>query len=664
MKSKRVLSFLLAAVMVFTAFAAGGCAKKNNNDENETSGIVALNMFIMTEDETSPSAAREVQMAINEITVPKYKMLVKINYLKPDEYWAAVDAAEDSTINYVADEIALLDAEAADSTDASADTTADASGDTTADASGDTAADASADTAADTTTKTDKPVVKDVSQMTFNEAIDYVFDIDDITLPEPQIDVFVVDDYDKFLELADDERLAEIDIKYDRKVLTKYIHPTILSTTSIDGKTYGVPANFKMEGKYEFLVFNKDLLDKYHYSVHDLRKIEDMGDYLSLIKANEPGYYPISDLPEMAGAEIYDGILFSLSKLTQISASSYPVYLNNSAYADYLKKTASYRQKGYVASANGVTDAKYAIEYVTADHLIDREWTDESGTSYQAYLYDIPRVTAKEAFKSAMCVSAYSIHKSKAAELIELFNTDSELANLLQYGISGKHYREENGIVTYIDTDAENTYRMNNFLTGNTYIKYTTEENADYVEKAKETNLGTAPSAYFGFQLNFDDVDSKSIYECVKIFSTEALKRVQNGEMTVDEVFNIAGRELNALGAQWNSDGSALLGVFGKLATQQKTSAEKNTSYFVVSEQVETYNDIYKSAEEIAAELAAQEQAEEEAKAEKAAEEEAALEAEIAAEDAAAKENADNAGDQAATDVTDTTDTASEADAA
>ena len=656
MKSKRVLSFLLAAVMVFTAFAAGGCAKKNNNDENETSGIVALNMFIMTEDETSPSAAREVQMAINEITVPKYKMLVKINYLKPDEYWAAVDAAEDSTINYVADEIALLDAEAADSTDASADTTADASGDT--------AADASADTAADTTTKTDKPVVKDVSQMTFNEAIDYVFDIDDITLPEPQIDVFVVDDYDKFLELADDERLAEIDIKYDRKVLTKYIHPTILSTTSIDGKTYGVPVNFKMDGKYEFLVFNKDLLDKYHYSVHDLRKIEDMGDYLSLIKANEPGYYPISDLPEMAGAEIYDGILFSLSKLTQISASSYPVYLNNAAYADYLKKTASYRQNGYVAAADGVTNAKYAIEYVTADHLIDREWTDENGTSYQAYLYDIPRVTAKEAFKSAMCVSAYSIHKSKADELIELFNTDSELANLLQYGISGKHYREENGIVTYIDTDAENTYRMNNFLTGNTYIKYTTEENDDYVEKAKETNLGTAPSAYFGFQLNFDDVDSKSIYECVKIFSTEALKRVQNGEMTVDEVFNIAGRELNALGAQWNSDGSALLGVFGKLATQQKTSAEKNTSYFVVSEQVETYNDIYKSAEEIAAELAAQEQAEEEAKAEKAAEEEAALEAEIAAEDAAAKENADNAGDEAATDVTDTTDTASEADAA
>ena len=640
MKSKRVLAFLLAAVMVFTAFAATGCSKKGNNDESEKSGIVALNMFILTEDETSPSAAREVQMAINEITVPKYKILVKINYLKADEYWDAVDAAEDATINYVSDEIAQLE-------EAGVDLSAAAGEQAATDAA---ATDDNAATGADSAlSEADKALaelnknnsVKDISEMSFNEAIDYVFDIDDIELPEPQIDVFVVDDYDKFLQLADDGRLADIDIKYDRKVLTKYIHPTILSTTSIDGKTYGVPVNFKMNGKYEFLVFNKNLLDKYNYTVHDLRKIEDMGPYLSLIKNNEPGYYPISDLPEMSGAEIYDGILFSLSQLTQISTSSYPVYLNNSAYADYLKKTASYRQNGYVAAANGVKNAKYAIEYVTADHLIDREWTDENGTTYQAYLYDIPRVTAKDAFKSAMCVSAYSIHKSKAAELIELFNTDSELANMLQYGISGKHYREENGIVSYIDTDAENVYRMDNFITGNTYIKYATEDNADYVEQAKATNLSTAPSAYFGFNLKFDDVASQSIYECVKTFSTEALDRVQKGEMTVDEVFNIAGRELNALGAQWDSSGSTLLGVFGKLASQQKTSAEKNTSYFVISDEAANYNNVYKSAEEIAEENAAEEQAKADEAAAKEAQAEAALDAEIAAENAANENTGD-----------------------
>ena len=105
MKSKRVLSVILVAVMVFTALMATGCSKKVDNDESEKSGIVTLNMFILTEDETSPSAATEVQMAINEITVPQYKMLVKINYLTADEYWEAVDAAEQATLNYVEEEI-------------------------------------------------------------------------------------------------------------------------------------------------------------------------------------------------------------------------------------------------------------------------------------------------------------------------------------------------------------------------------------------------------------------------------------------------------------------------------------------------------------------------------------------------------------------------------
>lgn len=608
MKSK-VLSVFLAVCTVFGMLAASGCSKKGNNDESEKSGIVTLNMFILTEDETAPEAARAVQMAINEITVPQYKMLVKLNYLTEDAYWDAVDAAEEATISYVAEELEAL--EEADAADEATD----------------------GENAEDSDEK--KVEVKDVSELSFNEAIDYVFEIDDVELLKPQIDVFVVNDYDKFVELVEDGRVAEIDTKYDRKVLTKYIHPTILGSTSKNGKVYGVPTNFAMNGQYEFLVFNKDLLDKYGYSVHDLRKVEDMGDYLSLIKQNEPGYYPISDLPEMAGAEIYDGILFSLSSLTGISNSCYPVYLNNNAYMDYLNKTASYRANGYVAAYNGVENAKYAIEYVTSDTLIEREWTDENGTTYQAYLYDIPRVTNEEAFASAMCVSAYSVQKSKAAELIELFNTDSELANLLQYGIEGTHYRVEDGIVTFIETEPDNVYRMNNLITGNTYIKYETEETAGYVEHAKESNLSTAPSAFFGFDLALDDINSKSIYECVKTFSTEALERVARGEMTVEQVFNIASRQLNAMGCKWDSSGSNLLGVFGKLATQQKTSAEKNTSFFVLSDEAAAYNEVYKSSEEIAAEKAAEEQAKAEAEAEKEAEAEAALDAAIAAQNAA-----------------------------
>ncbi len=605
--TKKILALVFAVVMMLTAVMSTGCAKGDNSDQNELSGIVTLNMFVITEEETSQTAAKEVQMAINEITVPQYKMLVKMNYLTADEYWDAVDSTEAETVKYTEEKRAASVA------------------------------------AGSAIAKNEQPseeaeageeAPKSIDKMSFNEAIDYVFDIDDVELQNPQIDVLVVDDYDKFLELVEDERISEIDIKYDRKVVTKYIHPTILSTTNVNKKTYGIPTNFAINGEYEFLVYNKNLLDKYGYAVHDLRNIEDMGEYLALIKNNEPGVYPISAIPELSGAEIYDNILFSRSALDTVSGSSHPVYVSNVAYMNYLNAVSEYRKNGYVAEYNGVSGAAYAIEYVTSTELIDREWT-ENGITYQAYLYDIPRVTAKDAFKSAMCVSAYSLNKAKAAELIELFTIDAELANLLQYGIEGKHYRQEDGVVTYIETEAEETYRMDNLLTGNVYIKYATADDADYIEKAKTSNLGTAPSTFFGYVPSFSDVASQSIFECVGAFSKTALEKMESGEMTVDEVFNIAGKQLNALGCVWNESGSALLGVFGKISNEQAATAAQHVNSFIISDEVSTYNDVYKSATEIAAELEAEAAKKAEEEAAKAAAEEAALAARIEAQNKA-----------------------------
>ncbi len=570
--TKKILALVFAAVMMLTAVMSTGCANGDNSDENELSGIVTLNMFVITEEETSQTAAKEVQMAINEITVPQYKMLVKINYLTADEYWDVVESTEAETIKYTEEKRAA----------AAAGTTPVA-------------------------VEEDEEALKSIDKMTFNEAIDYVFDIDDVELENPQIDVLVVDDYDKFVQLVEEERVSEIDIKYDRKIVTKYIHPLILSSTSVNKKTYGIPTNFVIDGEYEFLVYNKNLLDKYGYSVQQLRNIEDMGEYFALIKANEPGVYPISDIPELAGAEIYNNILFSQSEYGKVAGSSNPVYMSNVAYMNYLNAAGEFRKSGYVASFDGVEDAEYAIEYVTSKEIIERE-TTENGVTYQAYLYDIPRVTADDAFKSAMCVSAYSLNKAKAAELIELFTIDAELANLLQYGIEGKHYRVEDGIVSYIETDEEDTYRMNNLLTGNVYIKYATEETADYIETAKDFNLGTVPSTFFGYNPSFDDVASQSIFECVEAFSETALEKLESGEMTVDEVFNVAGKQLNALGCVWNESGSALLGVFGKVSATQQATAALHANSFIIPEEVLTYNDVYKSEAEIETEIVAEEE--------------------------------------------------------
>ena len=647
MKSKRFLAMLLAAVMVMTAIFSTGCSKKENNEQSEKSGIVTLNMFIITDEATSEQSKLEVQWEINKITVPQHKTLVKLNYITGEEYWDIVDAAEAETVDYI---------------------------ESKGTGSGETAklkklyleskvAEEAEGEEAEKVIKFDNEAT-DLAKLNFVDAVDYVMNgfrtedelnalsesekknlmnlaPKDITLLNPQIDIFLVDTYDKFTELAKDERLAEIDIKYDRKVVTQYIHPTILSTTQVKGKTYGIPANFAMPGKYEFLVFNKALLDKYGFSVGELDEIESerMAEYLGLIKANEPGVYPISELPEFAGAEIYDDILFARSQLDTISGTSFPIYINNGAYIEYLKAADTYNKSGYVAAFDGVENAKYAVELVKSSTLIEDEWVGEDGVTYQAYLYDIPRVTAAEAFSSALCVSAQSMNKAKAAELIELLTIDSELANLLQYGIAEKHYTVKDGPFRYLDVPEEEAYVMDNRYTGNAYIKYEEEEGA--IQFAMDSNLSTAPSAFFGFTPDFkDDAADEATYNFVKIFSAKALEMVANGEISVDDAFNIAARQLNAIGCKWNDSGSALLGLFGEIGMAQSEQAKKSTSNFVLAEEAEVFNDVYLTAEELeeirkaeeAAKLAAEEAA-------KKAEEEALL-ARIEAENEA-KEKAE-----------------------
>ena len=105
----------------------------------------------------------------------------------------------------------------------------------------------------------------------------------------------------------------------------------------------------------------------------------------------------------------------------------------------------------------------------------------------------------------------------------------------MQYGIEGKHYRVEDGYARYMETKPEDTYKMNNFYTGNVYIKYATEETAEYIENAKKSNLTVAPSAFFGLYPSFKNVSSQAVYECVKTFSEEAFRMLENGEITVAE---------------------------------------------------------------------------------------------------------------------------------
>lgn len=550
MKKTRFLSLLLAVLMTASTILFTGCTEGETEEKTtantSTRQILALNMYILTEDTTTKEAADRVQMEINKILLPNYKTMIKMNYLTEDKYWEAVDAAlaeTDPEVNLSLESASVVGTEGLD----------------------------------------------------FPQTIEYIFsdETKDIELTLPQIDIFVVNDYEKYTTLANEGKLQSLGqyIDYDSKILRTSIHPTFLSAAQIGSQVYGVPTNIGVDaGEYTYLIYNEDLLKKYGYQIKDLSNYAGtfFANYMAELKANEPGIWPTSAPIPLSGAEFYDEAFLVVPTSIQYIASDCLPYFMFNQYNNYQTAAERYKELGYYP-ANYIPGAKYAIRLETSKELLtadeDKRWTEADGTTYVRYLYDIPRVSVDEAFTSVMCVSATSPVPERAMEIITLFQTNEELANLLQYGIEGVNYQiDERDDTLHMMDD---TYSMNNLVTGNTFIKYPENNDKDYLQKCIKANLGTAPSALLGFNLELSGME-KSQYETVKNVIHSGTKALEAGAK-YDDVRKIINRELILLGYDFVGTG-VLAGIYGKVQAAQQALVSPISKNFRLSDDILNYN--------------------------------------------------------------------------
>ena len=106
MKMKRILGAFLALAMMIPVVLTG--CKSDDSETTDTSSIrqnIVLNMYILTDEKTDLEQAQAVEIALNEILLPDYRTVVKINYIHDDggdnlEYWNAINEAEDAAVAY------------------------------------------------------------------------------------------------------------------------------------------------------------------------------------------------------------------------------------------------------------------------------------------------------------------------------------------------------------------------------------------------------------------------------------------------------------------------------------------------------------------------------------------------------------------------------------
>ena len=477
MNIKRILGAFLALTMS-VPFAMTGCQKEADDIDSQSSirQNVTLNMYVVTEDNTVPEQATEVQMALNEILLPEYKTTVKINYVTADKYWEEIDKAEAEAIAY--QEKVKAEEEAA----REAAKQANLSGNKNKPAKEE---------------EVDMEELEEELNEEYNELVDQIFEQKDIVLENPQLDIFVVNSAEKYKELVDAKRLAPLDsyITLENKILNSYIYPTFMTAAKLGGNaTYGLPVN-KPIGQYEYLVFNKELLDKYNYSSEDLKTLDSLSAYLALIKANEPDVVPLA---HAAGPQFFEyfgkeGDALGLTA-NQIIVSAFSEDADK-VVKNHFATIRNYKLAGYIPDAY-TEGTKFAVDIRKGYADSPEIWSKQDATEYVCEVYKRPVATNDNTLDSVFVVSAVSKNPQRAAEIIRHFNTDPVLANMLQYGIEGTHYYY-NKETDKIKIDKNSGYHMDNNYTGNQYIKYVLDGEESRIEAYKQQNLDSIVSLYY-----------------------------------------------------------------------------------------------------------------------------------------------------------------------
>lgn len=296
----------------------------------------------------------------------------------------------------------------------------------------------------------------------------------------------------------------------------------------VDGKLYGLPT-FHEYTKSAGLICRTDILEELNIDPSAVKTWADIEQVLADVKAAHPemnilcpsdgtqgvlGYYNEGKFDVLT-----DGVVVSVNddSCEVVNIFDTPEYLEMAQLAY------DWNQKGYImADATTVTETR--SELLSAGNTFGFIGMIHPGTATQELknagveVTTIPvneqsLTTGNVSFAQYMVPTACSTPE-KAVKLLDLMITNSDINNLLMYGVKDQDYvikDEANRIVGYPDGLDNSTVGWNNetWLTGNGALAYVWESDpADIWEEYQKLNDSAKLSPLYGF--TFDSTAVKS----------------------------------------------------------------------------------------------------------------------------------------------------------
>ncbi|MBP5231758.1 MAG: hypothetical protein ILO68_08500, partial [Clostridia bacterium] len=322
----------------------------------------------------------------------------------------------------------------------------------------------------------------------------------EIQLRCPRFDMFLVTDYQEYLELAEDNQLVALDtvLSNEAKAIRSYVHSSFFNAAKVGTKTYGVPCNTSI-GAYTYIVFDEEILKDSGVSQETLYTLEDLEDFLAIVKEQHPEVIPLANTvtPFEFSYMFHDGFASYVNKSGFVRSTYEDQTINN-----FLTMIARYKALGYFENENGDlgTDEskRFAVKFMTGTIEEMEAVANEKG--YVFNQHSVPIATSENCIDSIYCVSALcpSSWVTGVMEILTELYTDVRLQNTFLYGIENTNYYVDGDQISRINHD----YMMNPVHTGNCFIAYTDKDAGDSPNRwanARSQNIDAVESKTIGF---------------------------------------------------------------------------------------------------------------------------------------------------------------------
>lgn len=301
-------------------------------------------------------------------------------------------------------------------------------------------------------------------------------------------------------------------------------------SVKIDDRIYAVP-NQQTFTQTLGILFRKDLVEKYNFDYTKVTKMQDLEPYLQTIKENEKDVYPIRQFKfEYLMGDKYEALnaLSSTAYLKRDGSNEVIALCDIPEVKEFADLSHDWFNKGYlrpdIATVKSDTTEMYAGKYAVWGQTFKPGVVEEeqnkmaNGIELVGVNLQTPYMTRFFATATMYAISATSKHPEESLKFLELLQTDTELYNIICWGIEGKHYDKLEDGKIHVNADSGYYYNQS-WKFGNCFNSYILDDQDEEVWiQTKEENETADRSPILGLALDNNNIRTE-VANCASIIS-------------------------------------------------------------------------------------------------------------------------------------------------